>query len=73
MVTRCLEARRMAIQIEERTMNDPYIQTERLMRLTRRQFFGRAAQGVGAMALTSLSNCSTCRDNSVDLEREALC
>lgn len=28
--------------------------TERLLRLTRRQFFGRAAQGVGAMALTSL-------------------
>ncbi|MBS1707491.1 MAG: DUF1501 domain-containing protein [Armatimonadetes bacterium] len=28
--------------------------TDRLLRLTRRQFFGRAAQGVGAMALTSL-------------------
>ena len=35
-------------------MNDPNLMTERLMRLTRRQFFGRAAQGVGALALGSL-------------------
>jgi len=33
---------------------DQHFQTEHLMRLTRRQFFGRAAQGVGALALTSL-------------------
>ncbi|MBX3112601.1 MAG: DUF1501 domain-containing protein [Fimbriimonadaceae bacterium] len=35
-------------------MNDPMMITERMMRLTRRQFFGRAAQGVGVMALSAL-------------------
>ncbi len=33
---------------------DPALPATKLMRLTRRQFFGRTAQGIGALALTSL-------------------